>query len=105
MLSRMLKQLKSLSLTDTTRLSKIDTLIAVCLLGIILSGLAFLAEVNHQKPPVVRGVPVIVKETGDISFQREGEMVLATFTDGTICIHDKRERPICHRAIPNLEVK
>jgi hypothetical protein len=98
--------LKSLSLTDTTRLSKIDTLIAVCLLGIILSGLAFLAEVNHQKPPVVRGVPVvIVKETGDISFQREGEMVLATFTDGTICVHDKREeRPICHRAI-TLEVK
>lgn len=41
-------KLKSLSRRDTTRLNKIDNLIVVCIFGMILAGLAFLASVNHK---------------------------------------------------------
>jgi hypothetical protein len=62
----------------------------------------FLAPLDPSTPPVRHVITdtIVVKETETISFQREGDWVLATFLDGTICIHDKREiEPVCQRAV------
>ena len=64
----------------------------------------FLAPLDR---PPVRHVTdtIVVKETETISFQREGDWVLATFLDGTICIHDKREiEPVCQRAVKGPQI-
>jgi hypothetical protein len=91
--------------TRQLKLRIVNRLIAACCFGILLTWLAFVLAM--PKPvPHPHDAHVIVKETEQISFQREGDMVIATFVDGTICIHDKREiEPKCHSAVPQVEVK
>ena len=54
---------------------------------------------------VVRERKQMVQAISTVSFQREGDWVLATFLDGTICIHDKREiEPVCQKSVKGPEL-
>jgi hypothetical protein len=66
---------------------------------------AFIAAIFFT-PPTKKVSPnlpllVTVKETLDISFQRQGDVVLATFVDGEACVHYKRtDTMTCEYAVP-----
>ena len=90
--------------TRQLKLRIVNRMIAACCFGILLTYLAFVLSMPKSVPHI--SGPVIVKEMSDVSFQREGDIVLATFVDGTTCLNDKRVmRPLCHPAIPQVEVK
>ena len=89
-------------------ISKKEAAIAI-LAAIGISAILFGTQYLLGPPPVPRHIisqeTIIVKETEDISFQREGDWVLATFLDGTICIHDKREaEPHCQKSVKGPEL-
>jgi hypothetical protein len=78
-------------------------ILAAIVISAILFGTSFYLDTRggtFTPAPTHLNETIIVKETEMISFQREGDWVLATFLDGTICIHDKREiEPVCRRAV------
>ena len=82
-----------------------QAILAAIVISTILFVTSFLCSISRESrtPPhqdLDETTTIVVKETEDISFQREGDWVLATFLDGTICFHNKREiEPVCQRAI------
>lgn len=89
-----------------TRREAALAIIAAIVISAVLFGTRYLLGPFDRPPAPSRVVDtIIVKETEDISFQREGDWVLATFVDGTICIHDKREiEPVCEKSVKGPEI-
>jgi len=92
-----------------TRREAAQVLLASIVISAILFGAQYLLKPFDPPSPPVKHVQVetiVVKETDSISFQREGDWVLATFVDGEVCVHDKRRAdPVCGRAIPVPTIK
>ena len=87
-----------------------QTILAAIAISTVLFVTSFLCSIPHEsRTPLHQDLDetrtIVVKETEDVSFQREGDWVLATFVDGTICIHDKREaEPVCQKSVKGPQI-
>ena len=86
-----------------------QAILAAIVISTVLFVTSFLCSIPHEsRTPLHQDLEtrtIVVKEMETVSFQREGDWVLATFLDGTICIHDKREaEPVCQKSVKGPEL-
>ena len=88
-----------------------QAILAAIVISTVLFVTSFLCSIPHGSQTGVHQdldetrTTIVVKETEDMSFQSEGDWVLATFVDGTICFHDKREtEPHCQKSVKGPEL-